>query len=57
MALRTVLAEDRTIQFWHWWNSASEVENIDILNRYLKKYDLQWQDKEANNSSSSLYLA
>lgn len=55
--MRTALAEERGIQFWHWWNSASEVENIEVLSRYLKKHNLQWQEQEAGNSSSSLYLA
>lgn len=53
----TAVAQEPNIQFWHWWNSASEVGNIDVLNRHLKKHGLQWQDQEASNSSSSLYLA
>ena len=57
IALRPALAEERSIHFWHWWNSAGEVENIDVLSRHLKSHNLLWQDKEAKSSSTSLYLA
>lgn len=57
IALRPALAEERSIRFWHWWNSAGEVENIDVLNRYLKKHNLLWKDKGATSSSTGLYLA
>lgn len=57
ITLESAFAENNEIQFWHWWNSASEVKNIEVLSRHLNKHDLVWTDTAANNSSSSLYLA
>lgn len=57
LTLPSAFAEKNEIQFWHWWNSASEVKNIDVLNRHLNKHGLVWTNTAANHSSSSLYLA
>ncbi|HHX34796.1 MAG TPA: carbohydrate ABC transporter substrate-binding protein [Gammaproteobacteria bacterium] len=56
MTLRTALAEERSIRFWHWWNSAGEVKNIEVLNKYLTKNNLVWEEQAAQHSSSNLYL-
>lgn len=57
IAARPAFAEERSIRFWHWWNSAGEIKNIDVLSRHLKQHNLQWKDKDAKSSSTSLYLA
>ena len=57
VSLRSALADQPSIRFWHWWNSAGEVKSIDVLERHLKKHNLRWLEQEAQNSSSSLYLA
>lgn len=54
--LSAAFAEQRSIEFWHWWNSASEVENANTLNHYLQRHGLLWNDKKALKSSSSIYL-
>lgn len=56
IAVRPVFAEERSIRFWHWWNSAGEAESIDVLSRHLKQYNLLWLDKGAKSSSTSSYL-
>lgn len=45
------------VQFWHWWNSAGESQNISVLRDYLKKNNLTWAKQSAQNSSSGLYLS
>lgn len=49
-------AQQRTIEFWHWWNSISELENAHTLNHYLQQYDLVWDNKNSLEGSSSIYL-
>lgn len=56
LTLRPAIAEERNIRFWHWWNSAGEVQNIEVLSKDLTQYNLAWDKEGPKQSSTSLYL-
>ncbi len=56
LTLGSAIAEERNIRFWHWWNSAGEVQNIEVLSKYLTQYNLVWDKEGPKQSSTSLYL-
>ena len=57
LTIRTAVADEDNIQFLHWWNSAGEVQSIDILNQYLTQKNLRWNNKEPSYSTTAAYLA
>lgn len=57
LPLRTALANDDSIEFLHWWNSAGEIQNIDVLNAYLTRNNLHWPNQEPSYGTTAAYLA
>lgn len=53
---QSALADDRSIDFWHWWNSAGEVQSIEVLNKYLTQNNINWEHKSPKNHSTNSYL-
>ena len=57
LTLRPAIAEERKVNFWHWWNSTGEVKSIDVLSKHLAQHNLNWDKKEAIKKSTALYLS
>lgn len=57
LPLRAVLANQDSIEFLHWWNSAGEVKSIDVLNTYLNQHNLRWPNQAPSYGTTAAYLA
>lgn len=57
LPLRAALANQDSIEFLHWWNSAGEVKSIDVLNTYLNQHNLRWPNQAPSYGTTAAYLA